>query len=300
MARFSQAFLHGLLQPTYQQGLFEAARNLGQAPGVMRMEQERQLRQTEIQQLLQANRNNPAELRKLAQQYSIQGNENIAKAFTTAATAAENRQEQMSRLTAGQYEIQAEINKKRAEQAKRQTEQSVEDRAVQVAAERGDTQAASNIRRGVLKPADYLEEVRTEKPEEPEEPRDYSLTEREEILYTEIFRDNREELESLIEKVEKEPLFTIPVIEKEIGGGTEAIVDIDESTRTLFDNAERIRTNNPRLTKKQALRQAIKELNSESIYSRLPEESQNKVNELRSRGVSEESILEAMKTELSK
>ena len=42
MARFSQAFLQGLLQPSYQQGLFEAARNLGQAPGIMRMEQQRQ------------------------------------------------------------------------------------------------------------------------------------------------------------------------------------------------------------------------------------------------------------------
>jgi len=41
MARFSQAFLQGLLQPTYQQGLFEAAKGLGQTPGIMRMEKER-------------------------------------------------------------------------------------------------------------------------------------------------------------------------------------------------------------------------------------------------------------------
>jgi len=41
MARFSQAFLQGLLQPTYQQGLFEAAKGLGQTPGIMRMERER-------------------------------------------------------------------------------------------------------------------------------------------------------------------------------------------------------------------------------------------------------------------
>jgi len=38
MARFSQAFLQGLLQPTYQQGLFEAARGLGQTPGILRMQ----------------------------------------------------------------------------------------------------------------------------------------------------------------------------------------------------------------------------------------------------------------------
>jgi len=45
MARFSQAFLQGLLQPTYQQGLFEAARGLGQTPGVMRMQREEEDRQ---------------------------------------------------------------------------------------------------------------------------------------------------------------------------------------------------------------------------------------------------------------
>lgn len=42
MARFSQAFLQGLLQPTYQQGLFEAARGLGQTPGIMRMQQQQE------------------------------------------------------------------------------------------------------------------------------------------------------------------------------------------------------------------------------------------------------------------
>jgi hypothetical protein len=48
MARFSQAFLQGLLQPTYQQGLFEAARGLGQTPGVMRMQREDEKRQKGI------------------------------------------------------------------------------------------------------------------------------------------------------------------------------------------------------------------------------------------------------------
>ena len=47
MARFSQAFLQGLLQPTYQQGLFEAARSVGQAPGVMALQEQRKERQKE-------------------------------------------------------------------------------------------------------------------------------------------------------------------------------------------------------------------------------------------------------------
>jgi len=42
MAKFSQAFLQGLLNPSYQQGLFEAARGVGQTPGLMRMERQRQ------------------------------------------------------------------------------------------------------------------------------------------------------------------------------------------------------------------------------------------------------------------
>ena len=52
MARFSQAFLQGLLQPTYQQGLFEAARSVGQAPAVMGMQQKRKKEQAELRQLL--------------------------------------------------------------------------------------------------------------------------------------------------------------------------------------------------------------------------------------------------------
>lgn len=88
MARFSQAFLQGLLQPSYQQGLFEAARGVGQTPGIMRMEQQRVERQAEIKKLLQENMNNPAKLQQLAQQYLAQGNEDAAAAFKNAATAA--------------------------------------------------------------------------------------------------------------------------------------------------------------------------------------------------------------------
>lgn len=48
MARFSQAFLQGLLQPTYQKGLFEASRALGELPGVMRKQREEEERQKGI------------------------------------------------------------------------------------------------------------------------------------------------------------------------------------------------------------------------------------------------------------
>lgn len=42
MAKFSQTFLQGLLQPSYQQGLFEAARGVGMTPGIMRMQKQQQ------------------------------------------------------------------------------------------------------------------------------------------------------------------------------------------------------------------------------------------------------------------
>jgi hypothetical protein len=44
MAKFSQTFLQGLLQPSYQQGLFEAARGIGMAPGLMRQQKEQDRR----------------------------------------------------------------------------------------------------------------------------------------------------------------------------------------------------------------------------------------------------------------
>ena len=44
MAKFSQTFLQGLLQPSYQQGLFEAARGIGMTPGLMRQQKEQDRR----------------------------------------------------------------------------------------------------------------------------------------------------------------------------------------------------------------------------------------------------------------
>ena len=65
MARFSQAFLQGLLQPTYQQGLFEAARGVGQTPGIMRMQQQQQLEKQQQEQKLAAQRQYQANLLSL-------------------------------------------------------------------------------------------------------------------------------------------------------------------------------------------------------------------------------------------
>ena len=42
MAKFSQTFLQGLLQPSYQEGLFTAARGIGQAPQMRALQQQQQ------------------------------------------------------------------------------------------------------------------------------------------------------------------------------------------------------------------------------------------------------------------
>ena len=42
MAKFSQTFLQGLLQPSYQEGLFSAARGIGAAPQMRALQQQQQ------------------------------------------------------------------------------------------------------------------------------------------------------------------------------------------------------------------------------------------------------------------
>ena len=48
MAKFSQTFLQGLLQPSYQEGLFEAARGIGAAPQMRAMQQQQQAEQQQL------------------------------------------------------------------------------------------------------------------------------------------------------------------------------------------------------------------------------------------------------------
>jgi hypothetical protein len=66
MARFSQAFLQGLLNPSYQQGLFEAARGVGQTPGIMAMQERRQEQMQRMQGM------GPVDLASMAEQQALQ------------------------------------------------------------------------------------------------------------------------------------------------------------------------------------------------------------------------------------
>ena len=152
MARFSQAFLQGLLQPTYQQGLFEAAKGLGQTPGIMRMQQQRKASQAEIQRLLQENISNPEKLQQLENQYRAQGNEDAADAFAAAATqATAKRTAQVGALEQGAADIQKEAQRKRA---------------MQVATRDNDERALVALRAGALDPVEYLSGRATKTPED--------------------------------------------------------------------------------------------------------------------------------------
>lgn len=93
MAKFSQAFLQGLLQPTYQQGLFTAAQQAAQLPGQL---QQQQMQQQQMQALRSMTPMQRA-------QYAMQTAKTPAQ--ITAAQA------QINELTQQQQETEREKNK---------------------------------------------------------------------------------------------------------------------------------------------------------------------------------------------
>jgi len=139
MARFSQTFLQGLLQPTYQQGLFEAARNVGQTPGMMAMQERRETTQAQVQQLLQTNANNPTELARLEQQYRLQGKTDIADMFAKASVTAKStlKQEGMNSISAIQQQLMQETDPAKM--------QLLEDAIVDVARRTGQSDPSSFV-----------------------------------------------------------------------------------------------------------------------------------------------------------
>jgi len=88
MAKFSDQFIQGLLNPSYSQGLFEAAKGVGATPGIMMAEKSRVKSQAEVQQLLQQYANDPAQLTAMSQKYAAGGQPEVAKLFQDAATRA--------------------------------------------------------------------------------------------------------------------------------------------------------------------------------------------------------------------
>lgn len=105
MAKFSQAFLQGLLQPSYQKGLFEAARGIGMTPGLMKLRREEKAEQEQLSNILSGPTDNTsaiqrvAQLNTLAQQARMKGN---TKRATAIEKVAANLQSQIRMQGAGQ------------------------------------------------------------------------------------------------------------------------------------------------------------------------------------------------------
>jgi len=95
MAKFSQAFLQSMLQPSYQQGLFTAAQQLGAAPA-----QRRKLEQAQAlkQQLAGIDTNTPEGLAGLAKVYRQQGDIPNAIKYEEAARKLTQQQKELTNI----------------------------------------------------------------------------------------------------------------------------------------------------------------------------------------------------------
>ena len=139
MAKFSRTFLQGLLQPSYQQGLFEAARGIGMTPGLMALNRQQKADQGEVEKLLQANVNNPAELTRLEQQYRLKGKTNIADMFAKASVSAKGllKQQGSESISVIQQQLMQESDPTRMQQ--------LEDAMVAVARQTGQQDPSALI-----------------------------------------------------------------------------------------------------------------------------------------------------------
>ena len=102
MAKFSQAFLQSLLQPSYQEGLFTAARGIGQAPQMRALQQQQQQQR---QQLAQIDTNSPEGLLQLAQFYREQGDVPNAVKYEEAARKLQAQGAAQAQLSAFQEQV---------------------------------------------------------------------------------------------------------------------------------------------------------------------------------------------------
>jgi len=102
MAKFSQTFLQGLLQPSYQEGLFTAARGVGQAPQMRALQQQQQ---TMRDRLSQIDTNSPEGLLQLAQFYRQQGDIENAVKYEEAARQLGARVAAQTELSAFQEKV---------------------------------------------------------------------------------------------------------------------------------------------------------------------------------------------------
>jgi hypothetical protein len=107
--------------------------------------QQKQTDAAEVQKLLEQNKDNPEQLTALYQKYASEGKTDLANLFKQAADAAtQKRTAQVASLEQGGAEI---------------TAQAQRSRAVQMALQRGDREAAQAIRSGLMDPKEYVDKV---------------------------------------------------------------------------------------------------------------------------------------------
>lgn len=141
MAKFSQAFLQGLLNPSYQQGLFEAARGLGQTPGLMAAEKQRQEQMKRMQGM------GPVDLASMAEQQAMQTGDpaEILKARQTTQQVVQGRtQESLNQLNLERQRAVQEGNIAKAKQIETVMERVATNAGLDASKITGRTEAENN------------------------------------------------------------------------------------------------------------------------------------------------------------
>ena len=325
MARFSQQFLAQTASPTFGRGLFDLAQNIG-GLGAMRAQNEaarqkqqmlaslnpQQLAAYELQQAaasgdakavasaqdkltgLQASsiassvaqEDSPKVLRAAAARIRSIPNASEsairrAEELETRAAAAAERMLELQPITveATRKNAAAELSKITNERERRSfLAEQVEQPELKRQILQGNKDVINRVERSL---------VDTELETDKETPRDYSLTKQEISVYQDLMEDK-----------DIKNILTLSDTTEILGFDVPISKEADVNQNVLFDEAERIRTADPDITKKEALIQALnKQVASQTKpnwYSSLDAETKTKVDQARLNGYSDEEIKAAI------
>lgn len=144
MAKFSQAFLQSMTQPAYQEGLFTAARQLGEMPGRMREAQEVRATQESLVEMMNTNS-------RIAETGNVKGLEEQRSKLTgmlSSATSDTSRDMilgELSRLE-GLRDVAKPVARQRDVNTLLRAEKSLKEADDQIASLRTDTSPDASIR----------------------------------------------------------------------------------------------------------------------------------------------------------
>jgi len=145
MAQFSQALLGSLTQSPLKQGMFDLGQTIGAAPGMAAQREAKTQAMQIVNQALASN--DPQQLLQASKQMANIDPELSMKLAQAAQQATAGvKKAQMSSLEQGGADITAQAQKTRA---------------IQVAKQRGDTQALPALSSGSITGADYLKSIAT-------------------------------------------------------------------------------------------------------------------------------------------